>query len=282
MGVSLVARFMDISFTPQVLAGRALIRMGGEGVLPFLQNLITAELGDLPQGHWAYGALLSPQGKIQHEVFAFNGGEYVYLDCVRSQRESLLKKLMLYRLRAKFEIEGEDGLSVVVSPNPMAGLSGPDPRLAEIGHRGLSPQGTTGDGSYDLARLRLGLPDGETDIGENRHFPHEANFDLLHGVSFTKGCYVGQEVVSRMQHRGTARSRMLPVRCEGATPGAAIHAGATPIGIILSARDGHAMALLRLDRLQDATEPLLSAGVRVIVQKPSWMTVDFDIPGVAA
>ena len=208
MGVSLVARFMDISFTPQVLAGRALVRMAGDGVLPFLQNLITAELGDLPQSNWAYGALLSPQGRIQHEVFVFNGGEYVYLDCVRSQRESLLKKLMLYRLRAKFEITAEDGLSVVVDPKSMDGLAGPDPRLAEIGYRGLSPQGTTGDGSYDMARLGLGLPDGEADIGENRHFPHEANFDLLNGVSFTKGCYVGQEVVSRMHHRGTARSRM--------------------------------------------------------------------------
>ncbi len=282
MGVSLVARFMDISFTPQVLVGRALIRMAGDGVLPFLQNLVTAELGGLLQGRWAHGALLSPQGKIQHEMFVFNGGNDVFLDCVRGQRGNLLKKLMLYRLRAKFEITAEDGFSVVVSPKPTGSLSGPDPRLAAIGHRGLSQHGKPSDGSYDIARLKLGLPDGEADIGENRHFPHEANFDLLHGVSFTKGCYVGQEVVSRMQHRGSARSRMLPVRCDGAAPGAAIHAGETPIGTILSAREGHAIALLRLDRLQEATVPLLSAGVRVTVQKAAWMTLDFDIPGVAA
>ena len=272
---------MDISFTPQVPAGRSLIRMGGEGVLPFLQNLITAELGGMPKGRWAHGALLSPQGKIQHELFVFNAGNAVYLDCVHGQRDALLKKLMLYRLRAKFEIAMEDGLSVVVSPKTMDGLSGPDPRLAAIGHRGLSRHGAPADGSYDTARLKLGLPDGAADIGENRHFPHEANFDLLNGVSFTKGCYVGQEVVSRMQHRGSARTRMLPVACDGATPGAVIHAGETMIGTILSARGGLGLALLRLDRLQETAVPLLSAGVRVSVRKPSWMALDFDIPGVA-
>jgi folate-binding protein YgfZ len=252
-------------------------------VLAFLHNLITTEVEHLMVGQVAYGALLSPQGKIQHELFIHNQGQSVFIDCVRSQREDLIKKLTLYRLRAKITIEADDDHAVIANPEPNAQSA--DPRMPELGSRGLGEREVpASNDDYRAHCLSLGITDGEADIGQNVHFPHEANLDLLHGVSFTKGCYVGQEVVSRMQHRGTARSRMLPVACDAPAPpkGTAIKAGDDVVGSLLSAQGRRAMALVRLDRLAEAKAPLLSAGVSIHVHKPAWMTVDFNIPGIAA
>jgi folate-binding protein YgfZ len=189
---------------------------------------------------------------------------------------------MMYRLRAKISIELEDRKAVAAEPS-MGGLNA-DPRLDILGNRDLvSGASVIATTDYDAFRLSLGIPDGEGDIGVNEHFPHEANLDLLNGLSFNKGCYVGQEVVSRMQHRGTARSRMLPVTCDGTSPpkGTAITSGETQVGSMLSSQASRAMALIRLDRLADAKAPLLSAGVRVHVHKPEWMKIDVTIPEAA-
>jgi folate-binding protein YgfZ len=279
MGGNIVASTMTAPFARQVLPNRALIRLAGENVLSLLNNIITADVGELPLAQIAYGALLSPQGKIQHEMFVINEGDSVLVDCVHSQREDLMRKLVMYRLRAKIEITPDDSQMVVVSPS---GVGAIDPRWPALGHRGLANEGNA-TGDYEAYRLSLGIPDGEDDIGVNEHFPHEANLDLLNGLSFSKGCYVGQEVVSRMQHRGTARSRMLPVTCDKAAQpkGTAITSGEQQIGTILSSRGSHSMALIRLDRLAGVKSPLLSAGVRVHVHKPEWMTIDVTIPEVA-
>ena len=131
---------------------------------------------------------------------------------------------------------------------------------------------------YVAACLRLGLA-GSEDLGSGETFPHEANFDQLGAVSFSKGCYVGQEVVSRMEHRGLARSRMLPVSLAGAAPpkGSGIRSGDKMVGTLVSARDDRALALLRLDRLAEASEPLLTEGVAVTVHKAYWM--HYVVPG---
>ncbi len=279
MGGLTVASTMTAPFARQVLPNRALIRLAGENVLAFLNNIITADVEALAVGQMAYGALLSPQGKIQHEMFVSNEGDSILIDCARSQREDLMRKLVMYRLRAKIEIALDDSQMVAVSPSGEGAI---DPRLPILGHRGLATDGNSA-GDYDACRISLGIPDGENDIGVNEHFPHETNLDLLNGLSFSKGCYVGQEVVSRMQHRGTARSRMLPVTCDEAAPpkGTAITSGEQQIGTILSSQSSRAMALVRLDRLAEAKAPLLSAGVRVHVHKPEWMTIDVIIPEVA-
>lgn len=282
MGGLTVASTMRAPFARQVLPNRALIRLAGENVLSFLNNIITTDVGELPPGQIAYGALLSPQGKIQHEMFVINEGDSVLIDCVRSQREDLMRKLVMYRLRAKISIEAEDSKAVVGD----ASMGGPyaDPRLAVLGKRDPVVGASGGVRmAYDAYRLSLGIPDGESDISVNEHFPHEANLDLLNGLSFSKGCYVGQEVVSRMQHRGTARSRMLPVTCDGPAParGTAITSGEQQIGTILSSQGSQSMALIRLDRLAEVKAPLLSAGVRVHVHKPEWMTIDVTIPEAA-
>jgi tRNA-modifying protein YgfZ len=274
---------MTSPFQDQILKSRGLIRLQGENVLGFLHNLLTTDVEKLTPGHLAYGALLSPQGKIQHEVFVHHHGEAIYIDCVMGQRETLLKRLIMYRLRAKIAIEPEDRLAVNVSHSE--GLSCADPRNSNLGSRTLVAaydEAFAGD-DYHRYCMSLGIADGERDIGENQLFPHEANLDLLHGVSFTKGCYVGQEVVSRMQHRGTARTRILPVAFDGLAPpkDTEITSGDTRIGTMLSSLNNLGFALLRLDKLVETQAPLLTGSVRTHVRKPDWMSINFEVPDIA-
>ena len=274
-------RMTEISFEQQVLPSRAVIRVTGEGAVAFLHNLLTCDVEGLQVGEAAYGALLSPQGKILHDVFVMATRDGALLDCAADQAEKLLKKLALYRLRAKLTITLGETLEVAAASGKLPdGFI--DPRLSSMGWRAFRPKGLTPSGAgYFEMRLRLGLADS-SDIGSNQLFPHEANFDQINGVSFTKGCYVGQEVVSRMQHRGTARSRILPVKSAGAlASGAPIQSGDTVVGEMLSVVGSGALALLRLDRLADAKAPLLSGLVRVHVAKPEWVKYDVIIPEAA-
>jgi len=273
---------MASPFAAQTLTSRAVIRLAGESPLDFLHNLLTCQLAGLPERSWAYGALLSAQGKIQHDVFVIHEGGTVFVDCAASQVNGLLQKLKLYRLRAKIEITADESLAVAVGTNE--GLAAPDPRLPAMGRRALVPKGSlpTGEG-YDAHRIANGLADSDADIGENQFFPHEANFDLLRGVSFSKGCYIGQEVVSRMQHRGTARYRILPVRGTASLPvkGSEIRSGETLVGEMLSSEGNAGLALIRLDRLAESTAPLLTDAVTLSVHKPDWMTLAITIPDAA-
>jgi tRNA-modifying protein YgfZ len=261
-------------FPTQLRPDRTVISISGEGALAFLHNLLTCDVAALGQGQAAYGALLSPQGKILHDIFVFNAGDQILIDCAAEQRDALLQKLMMYKLRAKLTIAARDDLEVAVGDEGYV-----DPRNPQMGHRFFAAKGAfiTGEG-YDAARIALGLGDSVQDIGTNILFPHEVNLDQFGGVNFTKGCYVGQEVVSRMQHRGTARSRILPVTGQGLAKGASITSSDKTIGEILSTTNTKALALIRLDRLGDATAPLLSNAVTVKVHKPDWIKYDVTIP----
>lgn len=265
------------SFPNQLRPDRSVISISGEGALAFLHNLLTCDVATLAQGHAAYGALLSPQGKILHDMFVFNAGENILVDCASEQREALLQKLMMYKLRAKLTITARDDLEVAVGDEGYI-----DPRNAAMGHRFFAAKGAfkAGEG-YDAARIALGLADSVQDIGSNNLFPHEANLDQFGGVNFAKGCYVGQEVVSRMQHRGTARSRILPATGQGLAKGATITSADKTIGEILSTTSSNALALIRLDRLAETTAPLLSNAVTLKVQKPDWIKYDVIIPEAA-
>lgn len=254
----------NLSFSPQLRPDRAVISIRGDGALAFLHNLLTCDVAHLTVGQAAYGALLSPQGKIQHDIFVLNAGDVVLIDCAAEQQAALIQKLMLYKLRAKLDIVSRDDLEVAVGDEGYV-----DPRNAEMGHRFFAAAGSFKIGSgYDEQRIALGLADSVLDIGSNILFPHEANFDLINGVSFTKGCYVGQEVVSRMQHRGTARSRILRIHCEPIPPpkGTSILSGDKTIGEVLSSVGTHALALIRTDRLAEATLPLLCGDTQIQVQ----------------
>jgi tRNA-modifying protein YgfZ len=268
-------------FPPQILPDRAVIRIAGDGSLAFLHNLLTMELTELKP---AYGALLTPQGKILHDVFVVPDGEVIWIDVAAAQATDFLKKLMMYKLRAKLDIILRTDKTVAVAqadvlPTP----SYADPRVATMGFRAIVDAGVLAAGvGYHEARIQHGLADSVADIGSGEMFVHEANLDQLNGVSFSKGCYVGQEVVSRTHHRHTARSRIVPVRITAvAARGTEIVSGDKRIGTMLSSLEGHGLALLRLDRLAEITLPLLVGVASLTVHKPDWATFDLQIPETA-
>jgi folate-binding protein YgfZ len=266
------------SFNMQVRRDRAVLAVEGPEAENFLHNLVTADVLGLAVGDARYTALLTPQGKILFDFFVVRTAEGYLLDCAASQFDELKKRLTFYRLRAKVTIAHRGDLEVGVSPGAGFGeISYADPRLREMGWRMICEAGSLPEGNgFEAARIRLGLADSDGDIGSANLFPHEANFDQFGGISFTKGCYVGQEVVSRMEHRSTARSRILPVKFEGAAPprGSEIRSGDKAIGTVLSSENDSALALIRLDRLEESVPPLLTEGVAVHVQKPSWVTYE--------
>ena len=269
-----------IDFRAGRLPDRAVLAVQGPDAGHFLQNLLTADVEHLEPGAATYAALLSPQGKILFDMLVVRAEDGFRIDCARSMATGLMQRLSMYKLRAQVVIARRDDLAVSVSPVEAAGYSR-DPRSPEIGWRGIGPAEGPEAEAYDAARVALGLADSEADLGSGEFFPHEANLDQLGVVNFRKGCYVGQEVVSRMEHRGTARSRILPVTLDAEAPprGTEIRAGEKQVGTLLSASGRAALALIRLDRLAEATAPLVAAGVGLRVLKPLWAR--YDVPGAA-
>lgn len=268
------------SFLMQVRRDRAVLSLEGAEAENFLHNMVTADVLGLAKGQARYAALLSPQGKILFDFFVLKTAEGYFLDCAASQLEELMKRLNFYRLRAKVAIAVRSDLEVGVAPVQPSGLTAfVDPRTPLMGWRVITEKGKLPEGSgYELARIALGLADSDGDIGSGQLFPHEANFDQIGAVSFSKGCYIGQEVVSRMEHRATARSRILPTTFDDAAPprDAAIKSADKIVGSVLSSNGNMALALIRLDRLGEAEQPLLTEGVKVHVHKPAW--VNYDVP----
>ncbi len=247
---------------------RAQLCLRGQGILPFLHNILTCNVLDLKTGQTVYGALLSPQGKILHDIFITNVDDTIWINCAASRLHDLIAKLKLYRLRAKFEIEA------MPDETPT--------RIQDLRHVELANLAPFSE-HYEQVRFRLGIANGP-EIGSGKLFPHEANFDQMGAVNFDKGCYIGQEVVSRMHHRSTARNRILPLTFENDQPtdDLSITAGETMIGEILGRNGMLGLGLIRLDRLAEATAPLLNAGMGVHVKKPDWVKYDVIIPAVAA
>ena len=242
-----------------LLPDRAIVSVSGLDAHAFLQNLVTCDIDPLTPGDAAFGALLTPQGKILFDFFVVCAGdEQFLLDTPSDLAPALVKRLSMYRLRAKVAIEQTDRRVVAVwnDTTPPAGLSYRDPRDERLGWRAIvdGPADSGDLAAYEAHRIALGIPRGGADFAWGDAFPHEVNMDLLHGVSFRKGCFVGQEVVSRMQHRGTVRRRILRADFDGPPPptGAEIRAGDLLIGTFGSAAEGHGLAAVRTDRLAEA------------------------------
>jgi len=284
-----------------LLPDRGVVKIAGDGARNFLQGLVTADILKLVPGLARFCALLTPQGKIIADFFvveAADGGGF-FLDIPRALGATLVERFNLYKLRAKIGIEDlSESLGVLAAWDGGGatdkGLRYSDPRLPALGVRVILPPqlaadaaselgATFVDGSeYEAHRIALGVPRGGIDFGYGDAFPHEADMDQLGGVDFTKGCYVGQEVVSRIEHRGTARTRAVPIRYDGAAPepGVAVMAGDREVGVMGSAVAGRGVALLRLDRVTDAIsagEPLTGGGVTISLAKPDWAR--FAFPG---
>jgi hypothetical protein len=256
------------------LESRAVIRLSGADWRAFLQGLITHDVERLELGHARFAALLTPQGKFLADLFVVATEEGALVDVQRAQREDLLRRLAMYRLRAKVEIAADDELGVFALLGAVSAEAGwvQDPRLPELGLRGYGVfEADAAEDAYQAHRLQLGVPDPARDCVPDKTYPIEANYDLLDGVDFKKGCFVGQETTSRMKRRGQIKNRMMPIVFEGPPPpfGAEVLAGELRAGEVLSGREGRAMALLRLDRIDG---PLAVDGRVVRVERPRWFT----------
>jgi folate-binding protein YgfZ len=286
-----------------LLPDRGVIKVAGDGARNFLHGLVTADLLGLAPGAARFAALLTPQGKIIADFIvaeppAKDGGGF-FLDMPRALGNTLAERLNLYKLRAKVLVEDLSaslGVLAVWDGGGASrhGLGYADPRLPALGMRVMLPPHLAAEAAvelgaqlveppeYEAHRIALGVPAGGVDFGYGDAFPHEADMDQLGGVDFAKGCYIGQEVVSRMEHRGTARTRAVPVHYDGAAPqaGAAITAGDRQVGIMGSAAAGRGIALLRLDRVAEALtrgEALHCGSGAIQLVKPDWAR--FAFPG---
>jgi hypothetical protein len=281
------------------------VKVSGDDARRFLNGLVTNDMAHVVPGKAGYAALLTPQGKIivdflMTEAEPEDGGGF-FFDCPKALAPMLVDKLNFYKLRAKLTIEDlSAALGVMAIWDGAAlsedGLSFPDPRLAALGTRSILPPqlaaeaaaalgATLTDASaYEAHRIALGVPRGGMDFAYLNTFPHEADMDQLAGVDFDKGCYVGQEVVSRIEHRSSARSRIVPVAFEEfvASGGLPVMAGEKEVGTLGTAANRRGLALVRLDRVADAIAagtPLTCGNMPIRLVKPDWAT--FPWPGEA-
>jgi hypothetical protein len=286
-----------------LLPDRGVVKVVGDDARRFLNGLVTSDTLNLAAGGARFAALLTPQGKIIADFIiaeapAADGGGF-FLDCPRALALALVEKLNFYKLRAKVICEDlSDVLGVMAVWDGTAdseyGLSYADPRLAALGSRIMLPPHLAAEAAADLGatltdpdayeahRIALGVPRGGLDFPYGDTFPHEADMDQLNGVDFDKGCYVGQEVVSRVEHRASARNRVIPVIYDEFAPssGLPIMAGEKQVGVLGSTAKGRGLALMRLDRVEDALAAqatLEAGGIAVRAIKPGW--AKFAWPG---
>jgi len=251
--------------TAVALPDRGIIEVAGEDAGKFLHGLVTNDIAALKASEARFAALLTPQGKILFDflVFATGDGRYL-LDCPLALAADLEKRLNIYKLRSKLTVTNRSSdLEAIAFPDSNerpqveAVAIAADPR-GPLGFRAIAENGKIlterAQEAYETRRIHAGVPLGGVDFAYGATFPHEANMDLLAGIDFKKGCYVGQEVVSRMKHRGLARKRVARYRAPGGAPapGEAIRAGDIEIGVTGSRLHDEGLAMIRLDRLSDA------------------------------
>jgi tRNA-modifying protein YgfZ len=260
------------------LESRAVLRLAGPDWREFLQGLLTQDVETLGPGEARFAGLLTPQGKLLFDLFVIGREEDCLIDVAAARRDALRQRLTMYRLRAKVEIAPAEITVMALWPAAAEGWIA-DPRLAALGWRGYDAAPPAGaeavdEAAFDRHRMALGVPDPDRDCPPETTYPIEANFDLLNGIDFRKGCFVGQETTSRMKRRGAIKTRMAPILFEGPppAPGSELLAGALRAGQACTGTDGVTMALLRLDRLE--SEALtLEDGRPWRVATPEWMVV---------
>jgi folate-binding protein YgfZ len=286
-----------------LLPDRGVLKVAGEDARHFLNGLLTSDVGKVAPGKARYAALLTPQGKIIADFIVAEAGPEdgggFFLDVPKALASTLADKLAFYKLRAKVVVEDlSAGLAVMAvwdgKGDSEYGLSYPDPRLVALGWRIVLPPQLAAEVAEDLGatpvapetyeahRIALGVPRGGEDFAYGDTFPHEADMDQLAGVDFEKGCYIGQEVVSRVEHRASARSRIVPIAYDEFAPssGLPVTAGDKQVGTLGSTAQGRGLALMRLDRLEDALSagtPLDCGGIAIRAVKPAW--AKFPWPG---
>jgi folate-binding protein YgfZ len=288
-----------------LLGERGVVKVGGDDARKFLNGLLTTDIDKVSPAGASFGALLTPQGKIMVDMIVAEApaddGSGFFIDCPRALARTLTDRLNFYKLRAKVLVEDlSEVLGVMAVWDGIGeteyGLCYADPRLEALGMRCMLPPHLASEAAADLGaslvdakeyethRIALGAPRGGLDFRYNDAFPHEADMDQLNGIDFDKGCYVGQEVVSRVEHRGTARKRVVPVTFAdfGPEAGVPVKVGDVEVGTMGSSAGGRGLAMLRLDRVGEALaagQPLMSGGIALRPVKPAW--AQFAWPGDA-
>jgi tRNA-modifying protein YgfZ len=279
-----------------ILPDRGAVSVTGPDAEKLLGGLVTNEMALLDTSPALYAGLLSPQGKILFDFFVVRAGEGYLLETARDRTGDLVKRLTMYKLRADVDIRDVSadyvvavafgGDASVPLSEPEGAIAFVDPRLPGLGVRMLvpgAPEGIQGLGvptppdAFHAHRIGLGVPEGGKDFVFGDTFPHEGLMDQLHGVSFTKGCFVGQEVVSRMQHRTVVRKRVVEVSADEALPAGPlpVTVGEAEIGRLGSVDGRRGLALLRIDRVAEAQRdgaPVTVAGLPVTVAVAAFAT----------
>lgn len=286
-----------------ILDHRGLLRASGADLRPFLQGIVSNDVEKVGPEQAVWSAFLTPQGKFLHEFFMIEQGDGFLIDCEAERRADLLRRLKLYKLRSQVQLETlGDSLTVaalfgpdVLSHLELAAEPGRaktlgqgvvfvDPRHAGLGARAILPAdcaatilselGFTEAGlaDYDRLRIALGVPDGSRDMEIEKSILLENGFDELHGVDWDKGCFMGQELTARTKYRALIKKRLLPVDIDGPAPapGTAVTRDGKEVGTLRSTADGLGLALLRLDRIEDA-EALVAGDATLTPRKPDWL-----------
>ncbi len=268
------------------LPDRGVLEVAGEDRIAFLQGLVSNDVTEAAPGHAVWAALLTPQGKWLADFLILSDGERLLLDCEREQVPMLAQRLSRFRLRSRVALRDLSGEFAVHAgwggaPLPAGLVAAPDPRLPEAGWRALASAPLPGVDAtaedWDRHRLTLGLPEGSRDLAAEQTVLLEAGFDELHGISWTKGCYMGQELTARTRYRGLLKRRLVPVEVAGPLPprGTPILAaqgdGTAEVGEMRSGRGDRGMALLRLEALDGRR---LTCGEAVLTPRiPAWMSL---------
>ncbi len=257
------------------LSERAVLAVAGEDRVAFLQGLVSNDVAEARPGHAVWAALLTPQGKWLADFFIHSDGERLLLDCERAQLPLLQQRLSRYRLRSRVTLsDAESQVFAAWDGEPdVGGIVSRDPRLPEAGWRVLAQDGiavNATEAEWDRHRLALGLPDGSRDMETEKSILLEAGFDELHGVSWTKGCYMGQELTARTKYRGLIKRRLVPVRIDGMAPepGSPLLRDGRDVGTMRSASGQIGLAVVRLDAMAGA---LTSGDATVTPVVPAWM-----------
>jgi tRNA-modifying protein YgfZ len=283
-----------------LLPDRGVVRVAGPDAEKFLNGSITADLRMLAKQPAVHSALLTTQGKMIFEFFALRAPDGGFLlETAKDLADGLVKRFKAFMLRAKVEVENVSAAYEVAAvwggtlPASDKRIFYADPRLPEMGFRMLAsvPPGITADpgdvegdaewvttDAYHAHRVALGVPEAGKDFPIGDTYPHEADFDVLNGVSFAKGCFIGQETVARMKHKGVVRKRVVPVEAQAPLKsGAPIMLGEAEIGTIGSVAGTRGLALVRLDRAAEASargQAILADGVAISLRKPDWATFE--------
>ncbi len=269
-----------------LLPSRGVIAISGEDRVAFLQGLTSNDVAQVTPARVVFSTFLTPQGKYLHDFFIAAQGDLLLLDCEADRRDDLMRRLRLYRLRSKVDLQDlsdafaaaaitGDGAAALVGlaeaePGQSTafgdGIAFVDPRIAGLGVRLLLPtdgatstlQATgateTAPEDYDRHRLALGVPDGSRDLIVEKSTLLESNYDTLNAISWDKGCYLGQELTARMKYRGLVKKRLMPVAVDGTLPpsGTPITHNGREVGEMRSGNGDLAIALLRLDAAEQA------------------------------